>query len=345
MAVAIVLVAALWHAYVLAPWTRDARVSAHVVRIAPEVSGTVVDVAVVDNQRVAKGDVLYRIDPQRFALAVEQAEAQVAATAESMRQKRDEAQRRTGLDDLVPREDIQRSSRAVSIAQAEHRKALAALDVAKLDLERTTLRSPVDGYVTQLRLRHGDYAVEGKPGISVLDAHSFWITGYFEETKLRRIATGAPATIRLMGFDPLLSGHVTSIGRGIADENGTLDELGLPAVNPTFSWVRLAQRSGAHRDRPGAGRRAAGGRHDVQRRSRRTRARPHAARPARVVAARVDVKGRRCDARFLHCVRHATRAPSSRPARARWPHARRSAPITRRRSPCIRPAGSRRATR
>ena len=45
-----------------------------------------------------------------------------------------------------------------------------------------------------------------------------------------------------MGFDPLLSGHVTSIGRGIADENGTLDELGLPAVNPTFSWVRLAQR-------------------------------------------------------------------------------------------------------
>ncbi|ABB05900.1 biotin/lipoyl-binding protein [Burkholderia lata] len=242
VAVAIVLVAALWHAYVLAPWTRDARVSAHVVRIAPEVSGTVVDVAVVDNQRVAKGDVLYRIDPQRFTLAVEQAEAQVAATAESMRQKRDEAQRRTGLDDLVPREDIQRSSRAVSIAQAEHRKALAALDVAKLDLERTTLRSPVDGYVTQLRLRHGDYAVEGKPGISVLDAHSFWITGYFEETKLRRIATGAPATIRLMGFDPLLSGHVTSIGRGIADENGTLDELGLPAVNPTFSWVRLAQR-------------------------------------------------------------------------------------------------------
>ncbi|WP_321909791.1 HlyD family secretion protein [Burkholderia cepacia] len=242
VAVAIVLVAALWHAYVLAPWTRDARVSAHVVRIAPEVSGTVVEVAVVDNQRVAKGDVLYRIDPQRFALAVEQAEAQVAATAESMRQKRDEAQRRTGLDDLVPREDIQRSSRAVAIAQSEHRKALAALDVAKLDLERTTLRSPVDGYVTQLRLRHGDYAVEGKPGISVLDAHSFWITGYFEETKLRRVATGAPATIRLMGFDPLLSGHVTSIGRGIADENGTLDELGLPAVNPTFSWVRLAQR-------------------------------------------------------------------------------------------------------
>ncbi|PCE30124.1 biotin/lipoyl-binding protein [Burkholderia ubonensis] len=240
--VAIALVAALWRAYVLAPWTRDGRVSAHVVRIAPEVSGTVIDVAVVDNQRVSKGDVLYRIDPQRFALAVEQADAQVAASAETVRQKQDEARRRTGLDELVPKEDIQRSGRAVSIAQAEYRKALAALDVAKLDLERATLRSPVDGYVTQLRLRHGDYAVAGKPDISVLDAHSFWITGYFEETKLRHIAAGAPAQIRLMGFDPLLSGHVTSIGRGIADENGALDETGLPTVNPNFSWVRLAQR-------------------------------------------------------------------------------------------------------
>ncbi|AOK50836.1 MULTISPECIES: efflux RND transporter periplasmic adaptor subunit [Burkholderia] len=239
---AIALVAALWHAYVLAPWTRDGRVSAHVVRIAPEVSGTVIGVAVADNQRVSKGDVLYRIDPRRFALALEQAQAQVAASAEAMRQKRDEARRRTGLDDLVPQEDIQRSGRAVSIAQAEYRKALAALEVAELDLERATLRSPVDGYVTQLRLRRGDYAVAGKPGISVLDAHSFWITGYFEETKLRRIATGAPARIKLMGFDPLLSGRVASIGRGIADENGGLDELGLPSVNPTFSWVRLAQR-------------------------------------------------------------------------------------------------------
>ncbi|KVC84944.1 HlyD family secretion protein [Burkholderia ubonensis] len=240
--VAIALVAALWRAYVLAPWTRDGRVSAHVVRIAPEVSGTVINVAVVDNQRVSKGDILYRIDPQRFALAVEQAEAQVAASAETMRQKQDEARRRTGLDELVPKEDIQRSGRAVSIAQAEYRKALAALDVAKLDLERATLRSPVDGYVTQLRLRQGDYAVAGKPDISVLDAHSFWITGYFEETKLRHIAAGAPARIKLMGFEPLLSGHVTSIGRGIADENGALDETGLPTVNPNFSWVRLAQR-------------------------------------------------------------------------------------------------------
>ncbi|KWK04922.1 HlyD family secretion protein [Burkholderia stagnalis] len=239
---AIALVAALWRAYVLAPWTRDGRVSAHVVRIAPEVSGTVIDVAVIDNQRVSKGDVLYRIDPQRFALAVEQAEAQVASTAETVRQKQDEARRRTGLDELVPKEDIQRSGRAVSIAQADYRKALAALDVAKLDLARATLRAPVDGYVTQLRLRHGDYAVAGRPDISVLDAHSFWITGYFEETKLRRIASGAPAQIKLMGFDPLLRGHVTSIGRGIADENGALDETGLPTVNPNFTWVRLAQR-------------------------------------------------------------------------------------------------------
>ncbi len=242
LAIAAALVAALWNAYVLAPWTRDGRVSAHVVRVAPEVSGTVIEVAVIDNQPVKRGDVLYRIDPRRYELAVEQARAQVAAAEQAVRQRHDEARRRSGLDDLVSKEDIQRSSRAVLIAQAEARRAQAALDLAELDLARSVLRSPVDGYVTRLRLRDGDYAVAGKPDIAILDAHSFWVTGYFEETKLRQIRAGAPAQIKLMGFEPLLNGHVASIGHGIADDNDGPDEHGLPSVKPTFSWVRLAQR-------------------------------------------------------------------------------------------------------
>ena len=242
LAIAGALVAALWNAYVLAPWTRDGRVSAHVVRVAPEISGTVTEVAVIDNQPVKQGDVLYRIDPKRFELAVEQARAQVAAANETVRQRRDEARRRSGLDDLVSKEDIQRSGRAVSIAQAEARRAQAVLDLAELDLARSVLRSPVDGFVTRLRLRGGDYAVAGKPDIAILDAHSFWVTGYFEETKLRQILPGAPAQIKLMGFEPLLSGRVASIGHGIADDNDGPDEHGLPTVKPTFSWVRLAQR-------------------------------------------------------------------------------------------------------
>ena len=239
---AAVLVSALWRAYVLAPWTRDGRVSAEVVRIAPEVAGTVVELAVRDNAYVRRGDLLYRIDAQRYRLAAEQAEAQWAAASAALRQKSDDARRRRGMDELVPSEEIQRATHAVAIAQAEQRRAQATLDVARLDLERTAVYAPVDGYVTHLRLRRGDYAVAGQVNIALLDAHSFWITAYFEETKLRSVHPGAPAQIKLMGFDATIDGHVASIGRGITNANEQADAQGLPSVEPSFSWVRLAQR-------------------------------------------------------------------------------------------------------
>jgi len=236
------LVSALWRAYVVAPWTRDGRVSAQIVRIAPEVSGTVAEVSVADDQYVKRGEVLYRIDNASFALALAQAEAQLAAAEVSLRQKTEEARRRRGMESLVPAEDIQRANQAVAIAQAELRGARVAVERAKLDLARTELRAPTDGYVTRLRLNKGDYAVAGQPNLALIDAHSFWITGYFEETKLRGIKPGAAAQIRLMGFDQVLPGRVASIGRGITDSNQQADAQGLPSVEPSFSWVRLAQR-------------------------------------------------------------------------------------------------------
>lgn len=236
------LVSALWRAYVVAPWTRDGRVSAQIVRIAPEVSGTVAEVLVADDQYVKRGEVLYRIDNASFALALAQAEAQLAAAEVSLRQKTEEARRRRGMESLVPAEDIQRANQAVAIAQAELRGARVAVDRAKLDLARTELRAPTDGYVTRLRLSKGDYAAAGQPNLALVDAHSFWITGYFEETKLRGIQPGAAAQIRLMGFDHVLPGRVASIGRGITDSNQQADAQGLPSVEPSFSWVRLAQR-------------------------------------------------------------------------------------------------------
>lgn len=242
LGLAVVLVVTLWRAYVLAPWTRDGRVSAEVVRIAPEISGTVKDVAVSDNQFVRRGDVLYRVDPERFQLALAQAEAQWSAASAVLQQKRQDAQRRRGMDDLVPGEEIQRAGQAVAIALAEQRRAQVALDVARLDLARTELRAPVDGYVTHLRLRPGDYALAGHANIALLDSHSFWITGYFEETKLRGIREGAPARVKLMGFDDRIDGHVASIGRGITDLNEHADAQGLPSVEPSFTWIRLAQR-------------------------------------------------------------------------------------------------------
>ncbi|MDR5826205.1 HlyD family secretion protein [Caballeronia sp. LZ043] len=232
----------LWNAYEVAPWTRDGRVSAETVRIAPEVSGTIVDVLVADNQTVRKGELLYRIDPIRYQLAVEQARALVAADAQTLRLRMDEAKRRVGLDDIVPGEEIEKTGRAVAIAQAELQKSQALLNTARLNLDRSVLRAPVNGYVTRLRLRPGDYSEAGKPNISIVDEQSFWVTGYFEETKIQRIRLGAPASIKLMGFDDQLSGSVESIGRGIADANTGLNGEGLPSVDPTFSWVRLAQR-------------------------------------------------------------------------------------------------------
>lgn len=242
VAAAGLLVSALWRAYVVAPWTRDGRVSAQIVRIAPEVSGTVAEVLVADDQYVKRGEALYRIDSSSFALALAQAEAQLAAAETSLRQKTEEARRRRGMESLVSAEDIQRANQAVAMAQAELRGARVAVDRAKLDLARTELRAPTDGYVTRLRLNKGDYAVAGQPNLALIDAHSFWITGYFEETKLRGIQPGAAARIRLMALDQVLPGRVASIGRGITDTNQQADAQGLPSVEPSFSWVRLAQR-------------------------------------------------------------------------------------------------------
>lgn len=242
LVVAGMLVSVLWQAYVLAPWTRDGRVSAQIVRIAPEVSGTVIELAVADDQYVKQGDVLYRIDPARFQLALAQAQARLEAADVSLRQKTDDARRRRGMENLVPAEDIQRARQAVQIAQAEQRSAQVSRDMAQLDLDRAVLRAPADGYVTRLRLNKGDYAVAGQPNIALVDAHSFWITAYFEETKLHGIRPGAPAQIRMMGLDGVLAGHVVSIGRGISDANQQAGDQGLPSVEPTFTWVRLAQR-------------------------------------------------------------------------------------------------------
>ncbi len=104
------------------------------------------------------------------------------------------------------------------------------------------MRAPVSGYVTHLRLRPGDYATAGETKVAIVDAHSFWVVGYFEETKLRHIRVGDAAQVVLMGYEPVITGHVESIGHGIGDSNDEAGGLGLPDVEPTFSWVRLAQR-------------------------------------------------------------------------------------------------------
>lgn len=232
----------LWRAYVLAPWTRDGRVSAQVIRIAPEVSGQVEQLRVGDNQWVAKGTLLYQIDQRAYLLAQQQRTAELAQARSVFEQRTAQYRRRQQLGDAIAREQTDNAAQDLAVAKARVDAAQSQLAQAQLDLARTTLRSPVDGYVTQLRLQPGDYAVAGSTNIYVVDSHSFWVTGYFEETKLPGVRVGAPASIKLMGFAPLLTGHVASIGRGIADGNELRSDSGLPQVAPTFSWIRLAQR-------------------------------------------------------------------------------------------------------
>lgn len=231
-----------WNHYERTAWTRDARVGVDVVQIAPEVSGTVNAVSVVDNQYVRRGDILYEIDPERLRLAVALAEAEVEAKRQDMIVRQATARRHSQLKDVVSQEVAQQSSGAAAVAGAAYQSAVAALDLAKLNLARSTVRVPVDGYVTNLRLRPGDYATAGVTKVAVLDAASFWITGYFEETKIRQIRVGDQAHIMLMGFDQPVTGHVESLGRGIENSNDAPGHLGLPNVAATFSWVRLAQR-------------------------------------------------------------------------------------------------------
>lgn len=242
VAAATLLAFMMWKHYAQTPWTRDGRVRADVVQIAPDVSGPVNSVAVHDNQWVNRGDVLYSIDPHWLNLAVISAQADVEAKRHEMLMRQDAARRRSQIKGVISREDLQQTDSAANIAEANYHGAQAALELAQLNLSHATVRAPVAGYVTHLRLRPGDYATAGETKVAIIDAHSFWAVGYFEETKLRHIRVGNTAHIALMGFEPVITGHVESIGHGIGDNNDETGGLGLPDVEPTFSWVRLAQR-------------------------------------------------------------------------------------------------------
>lgn len=233
----------LWRFYTEAPWTRDGRVRAEVVSVAPEISGRVTEVNVTDNQFVHRGDVLYTIDRTDYQLSLTLAQIQVDARKSDLSSKASDDARREKLSNIaVSDAERERFHAAAQIARAAQEEAATQLDKARIDLERTVVRAPVNGYVTNLKLRPGDYAAKGAANIALVDSDSFWIAGYFEETKMANIHVGDRAEAALMGFGAPVVGHVESIAHGISDQNGATDAKGLANVNPVFSWVRLAQR-------------------------------------------------------------------------------------------------------
>jgi RND family efflux transporter MFP subunit len=235
----------LWDFYTLSPWTRDARVQGNIVEVAPDVSGLITAIDVVDNQKVAKGDVLFVIDRQRFTLAVEQAQANVAQSQSTLKLASDNADRDTRVlttdPSAISAQTAETSRTKASEAAAALQLAQSQLTTTQLNLERSTVRSPVNGFVTNLTATVGDYASTGTGVLALVDNDSFYVYAYFMETKLPSIKIGSEAEVRLMAGGALLHGRVQGLSRAIANPTDVRGGL-LASVDPNFEWIRLAQR-------------------------------------------------------------------------------------------------------
>ncbi|HTO82822.1 MAG TPA: HlyD family secretion protein [Methylomirabilota bacterium] len=241
--VAVLMGLTTWDYYVTAPWTRDGRVRVQVASVASQVSGQITELSVGDNQYVHRGDVLYVIDPFDFQVALRADNAQLQQRAADLQVKQLQSDRRQHLSELATNPEQQQVYAGAAVqAKAAFEAAQQQVAQAEIDLRRTEIRSPVNGYVTNLLLRVGDFAHEGATNISVIDTDSYWIDGYFEETKLARICIGDRVEAKLMGYAQPILGHVATVTRGIGVSDAAGGTQGLPNVNPVYTWVRLAQR-------------------------------------------------------------------------------------------------------
>ncbi len=230
--------------YLYSPWTRDARIRANVVSIAPDVFGYVDDIRVRNDQFVHKGDVLFTIDQERYRFALADAEAVLAARHAQHLMALEQYERRSKLAPgyTVAVETLDNARRQSETASANYQQAIASRDTAALNLKRTEVRAPVNGFITNLNLAKGTYASQGKAVMALIDSDSYRVEAYFEETKLLHIRPGASAEISLMDGSPALQGTVLGIARGITDQDNKDGPELLSSINPTFTWVRLAQR-------------------------------------------------------------------------------------------------------
>ncbi len=243
LALAVGAAVVIWNIYVTAPWTRDGRIRVQVASVAPQVSGQITEIHVVDNQFVHKGDLLYVIDPFDFRTALDTASTQQRMRAADLQVKRAQSERRQTLSDLATTaEEQQVYAGGEEQSRAAFQAAQAQVSQAEINLARTRITSPVNGYVTNLLMRLGDFAHAGAADLSIIDADSFWIDGYFEETKMANVCVGDRAEAQLMGYRDPIIGRVETVTRGISVSDAAASTQGLPNVDPVYTWVRLAQR-------------------------------------------------------------------------------------------------------
>lgn len=242
-ALAIIACWLVWNYYMQSPWTRDGKIRAEQVDITPQVSGSILTLNVKDNQFVHAGDVLFQIDPTPWKIAEMNADAKLAKAQSDLSRASHEVERRRGLSqNFISAEDLDTANMTLKAAQANFDAAKAEREHARWQLAQTNVKAPVDGWVTNLSTRVGNYAAVGHPVFALIDSHSFYVVGYFEETKLRHIREGDRADVVLYSDDKKLQGHVSSIGRAIHDQSLATDGKLVADIKPTIPWVRLAQR-------------------------------------------------------------------------------------------------------
>ncbi|MEO3741045.1 p-hydroxybenzoic acid efflux pump subunit AaeA [Kosakonia oryzendophytica] len=232
-----------WVYYTESPWTRDARFSADVVAIAPDVTGLVTSVNVHDNQLVKQGQVLFTIDQPRYQKALEQDEADVAYYEALVSEKRREAGRRNQLGvQAMSREEIDQANNTLQTELHQLAKAVATRDLAKLDLERTIIRAPADGWVTNLNVYAGEFITRGSTAVALVKQNTFYVLAYMEETKLEGVRAGYRAEVTPLGSNQVLKGTVDSIAAGVTNASSSNDSKGMATIDSNLEWVRLAQR-------------------------------------------------------------------------------------------------------
>lgn len=233
--------------YINNPWTRDGQVRAQVIQISPRVSGTVININIIDNQFVHKGDLLFEIDPSPFQIQVKQIQADLKREKINAKGRKVEYDR---VNKIASRDKGAVSEKDLVRHEVNYFSSLAKIDSlkeklnnAKLNLTFTKIYASVDGYVSNINFQIGSQAVANQPILALVDANSFWVFGYFRENMIQDVHVGDSAKVTLMAYpDKPLDASVESIGWGISHSDGNPGSNLLPSIKPVFQWIRLAQR-------------------------------------------------------------------------------------------------------
>ena len=213
------------------------------IEIRPQVSGFITKLNIDEGSMVKKGQVLFTIDQPRYQKALGEAQADVAYYQVLAQEKRQEAGRRNRLGvQAMSREEIDQANNVLQTVLHQLAKAQATRDLAKLDLERTVIRAPADGWVTNLNVYTGEFITRGSTAVALVKQNSFYVLAYMEETKLEGVRPGYRAEITPLGSNKVLKGTVDSVAAGVTNASSTRDDKGMATIDSNLEWVRLAQR-------------------------------------------------------------------------------------------------------